>query len=516
MGLEDFLISTGVDGLINLVHKKGKIEMVDAAKELGLPVSTVEDWAKTLEAEGLIRIEYNITKEFLIWASLSPQKYTQKKGEISKSRQEATSKLENLKKSVDQNLEELEKTRDEFEGRKTEVESQLDVLSEDVKQASQLAAQAKEIIEQKKVALRELEGQLSHARKELYEFEEVLKRSPAKEGGGEDAKKLMEKLEKISNSLETKVKDSSTRFNEITTKVEAIREDLETDTTSGQLASVKSELEEIKFARNELVKSAKALLEEAGAMGKRQKLLSDKVETIEQVRGQKVDSKKLKEEIESTYSGAMKASKEVMDEMQNNLMVVRKQIQDYSQAAYKYQSLNANLQNVQNRYSQESGQLSELLHNLDEAGAKYDADLNVARETLGSNKEEFEKLLNKAKQIDLMLSNIRDLQIEGKKLATTLKGLVMEANVVDMAAPEGVKKGAPVYMPAADVKRKLEGKVAAAISGAANSVGEVSADIAQRITLTEAEEKDFEKKREELRWLIHKMWEDDRSSSSDI
>lgn len=512
MGLEDFLISTGVDGLINLVHKHGRIETVVAARELGMPLSTVEDWAKTLEAEGLVRVEYKLTKEFLVWASLSPKKYSEKKEEISQNREEAINKLTTLKKSVDENLEELEKNEAEFAGKKASVEKQLNILSADVKDAATLADEAKGIIEQKKKNLHELEGQLKHARVELGEFEEVLRNSPAaREAGDKDTAKLMEKLESASSSLEQKVRESAASFEEITNKVNAIKEDLESDTSGQQLVEVKKDLEEVKFARNELVKSAKALLQEAADMGKRQKILSDKVAMIESVRSDKVDAKKMGVEIDVIYKKAMKASKDTMYEMQNNLMVVRKQIQDYSQAAYKYQSLKTNLESIQSRYTQESAQLSQLLHKLDAAQAKYDTDLKEAQNSLGDKKEKFDALLNKVKQIDLMLSNISEMRVEGKKLSTKLKGLMMESNIVDMAAPEGVKSGAPVYMPAANVKRQLEGQVAS-VAGA----GSVSADIAQKITLTAAEEKEFEKKREELRWLIHKMWEDDRDSKSDL
>ncbi|MFH0927242.1 MAG: hypothetical protein V1822_01560 [Candidatus Micrarchaeota archaeon] len=514
MGLEDFLISTGVDGLINLIHKMGRIETSQAAAQLGMPISTVEDWAKTLETEGLIRIEYKLTKEFLVWASLSPQKYTQKKEQVEKNKEETLSKLSGLKKSVDQNLEELERAGQEFESKKQGVSVQLNSLSADVREAGELAAAASSVIAQKKGALKELSGELEMAREELAEFEKAMKDQPAsqKGGRGDEGKELLQKLEKASTTLEEKVRVSSQEFENITNQINAIRDDLESDTSSQQLEQVKSELEDIRFARNELVKSAKALLQEASEMGKRQKSLDERVGAIESVRSNKADAPKIREEIDAAYKKATKASRDVMYEMQNNMQAVKKQIQDYSQAAYRYQSLQGHLQNIEGGYSKESAQLNELLHRLDEAQAKYDADLKNAQETLGDKKEKFEGLLNKVKQIDLMLSNIRELEIEGKKLSTRLKGLMMEANVIDMAAPEGVKSGAPVYMPAADVRRKLEGRGKPAAAGAGTAP--ISHELAQKITLSEEEEKEFEKKREELRWLIHRMWEEDRGGNA--
>ncbi len=519
MGFEDFLISTGVDGLINLIHERKKVEISDASRQLGIPTTTIENWAKTLEKEGLIKIDYNLTKQFLIWASLDSQEYAQKKEQNAIDRAQVSKKLEKLEKTVSQNLVELEDVKLQFEGKREDVEQKLGILSQDVRDATLLATQATQQIETKKNNLKQLEKELIDARKELSQFEEEIKNSPVTENQKkEGSEELMQKLDGACSSIEQKIANTSQEFEQIVDRLNTIARDLDGDDSSKMLEQIKSELDEVKFARNELVKSAKALLEEAKDMGERQSILSQRVLAIEKVRGQKFDPKKLKVEIEGIYEQAVKSSKEIMDQMQNDLLVVRKQIQDYSQATYKYQTISSRVQNIQNRYNVESSQLSALLTNLEQAQTKYANDLEDAKKMLGSNKEQFETLLNKAKQIDLMLSNVNDLKVEGEKLATHLKGLIREAQIVDMAAPTDARQmlktqKSPVHMPVAQVRNKLEND---SVIDDDIHTQEQYKQISDKITLTEQEERDFEKKREELRWLIHRMWEEDRAGEPQL
>ena len=66
MALDDLLISTGVDNLIRIVKERGRVEIGSAARELRLPARTVEDWAHVLEEEGIITVEYKLTKAYLV------------------------------------------------------------------------------------------------------------------------------------------------------------------------------------------------------------------------------------------------------------------------------------------------------------------------------------------------------------------------------------------------------------------------------------------------------------------
>jgi DNA-binding transcriptional ArsR family regulator len=79
MEMEDLLISTGVDSLIRLVKEKRRVELLVASQLLGLPQSTVEDWAHILEEEGIIKIDYQLTKVYFIWVPPTEEEILEKK-----------------------------------------------------------------------------------------------------------------------------------------------------------------------------------------------------------------------------------------------------------------------------------------------------------------------------------------------------------------------------------------------------------------------------------------------------
>ncbi len=61
----DGSLKTGVDGLIELLKKKNKLSIADAAKALGIGEATVKQWADFLVEENIIGLEYKFTKPFI-------------------------------------------------------------------------------------------------------------------------------------------------------------------------------------------------------------------------------------------------------------------------------------------------------------------------------------------------------------------------------------------------------------------------------------------------------------------
>ena len=59
-------ITTAVDSLVSLVNERKRISMEEAAQNLGLPESIINEWASFLEEEHILGIEYQITTPFLV------------------------------------------------------------------------------------------------------------------------------------------------------------------------------------------------------------------------------------------------------------------------------------------------------------------------------------------------------------------------------------------------------------------------------------------------------------------
>ena len=59
------VVTTGVDALLNLLHKEERIALFDAAKKLHVPGNTVQSWVDFLVEEHIVGIEYKFTKPYI-------------------------------------------------------------------------------------------------------------------------------------------------------------------------------------------------------------------------------------------------------------------------------------------------------------------------------------------------------------------------------------------------------------------------------------------------------------------
>ncbi|MBW2977104.1 hypothetical protein KY347_06705 [Candidatus Woesearchaeota archaeon] len=120
MGLTDSIIETGVDKLVKLVNSKGRISSYDAAKELGVGMSVVMEWADFLEEEGIINIEYKFTKPFLVARKVTKKDVQEKAKEFSGKRDVFVRKAEVSLSFLDRESEKLKKLKEEFDKLKGE------------------------------------------------------------------------------------------------------------------------------------------------------------------------------------------------------------------------------------------------------------------------------------------------------------------------------------------------------------------------------------------------------------
>ena len=83
MAVINSIIETGVDRLVKLVKERGKIAIKDAAKQLGVGSTVIEEWVDFLEDEGIISVEHSLTKSYLVGRKLSKKEVAVKAKEFS-------------------------------------------------------------------------------------------------------------------------------------------------------------------------------------------------------------------------------------------------------------------------------------------------------------------------------------------------------------------------------------------------------------------------------------------------
>jgi SMC interacting uncharacterized protein involved in chromosome segregation len=114
MAADDVLLSTGVDGLVKLVRDRGRIELRDAAVELGISQGVLEEWARVLEKEGVLKIDYLFTKVYLTTPSTEKNEAQKKAKDISDIQVTLSREVETQVKRLERVGKELDEMRDEF------------------------------------------------------------------------------------------------------------------------------------------------------------------------------------------------------------------------------------------------------------------------------------------------------------------------------------------------------------------------------------------------------------------
>src|SRR3989344_7463494 len=114
MALDDLLISTGVDHLIKLIKERQRMEIGAIAEELKLPLRTVEDWSHVLEEEGLVTIEYKLTKIYLVWHAPSREEVREKTEKLEHKATGVRTDITGLVSKVDRGAREVEQMQTEL------------------------------------------------------------------------------------------------------------------------------------------------------------------------------------------------------------------------------------------------------------------------------------------------------------------------------------------------------------------------------------------------------------------
>ncbi|MEM4197015.1 MAG: hypothetical protein QXV64_02780, partial [Candidatus Anstonellaceae archaeon] len=481
MGLDDYLVHTGVDNLIKLIKEKKKIEIQDAAAILKVPISIVRIWAKTLEDEKIIKIDYSLTKEYLIWRGLEEKEYQQKKEEIDEKRMQIIKKLSGMKKMVDENVEDLEKVRDEFLELKDRTKKALESVAGDLEEAEILTHRIDQQLLEKKQVLQTMHNEIKKASTTLVEINSLIRQD-----GGIDTKKaleLKERMDQLNKKIEEKVEKINRTFEEINKIYSTFEEKIKDVDYNAQISQIKNELNDLKYSKQELLKLAKNILLEEKEIEEKSNQLNKRLEEISE---QIVDYKpgEIEKRIQKLYSMIIEDSKELAGPLKEEFNNIKETINNYSNLLYNYQQTIQRLENIQDKYQREAAEIAKIIDMIEDARNKYLKDIQDAKESLGENKQRYEQLLERAKKIEMILTNVDELKEEGKKLSNKLKGLMMETEIVEVTVPSEKEKSmmqqesAEQYLPFQLVKK---------------------------IELTKKEEEEFKRKKEELSFLIEKL-----------
>ena len=173
MEIESSFIETGVDKLVKIVNERGRIALSDAARELGVSASVVQEWVDFLEEEGIIGVEYKLTKPFLVGRKLTKKEVEDKVKEFASKKEIFVRKAEVSLSFLEKQAEDLRKVKNEFDKLKGGLGLELDKVRNEVTELEKYQNMRQELQKQ-------IEEQKSDSRNKIEELVQAIAREQKK------------------------------------------------------------------------------------------------------------------------------------------------------------------------------------------------------------------------------------------------------------------------------------------------------------------------------------------------
>jgi len=204
-------IETGVDKLVGLVNRRKRISVPEAAKELGVAVPVLEEWADFLEEEGIISLQYKLAKTFLVERRLSKEEVEEKAKQFEGKKESFVRRVETAASSIDREAEGLTNLKQEFEKIKKDLGGEIDGVQSQLKELEKFEDLKKnidkEMISQQqefKDKIREMDSQISREEKR---YEEILAEVDAEKAKLSEEHGEAETLEKEEERITKRLQD---------------------------------------------------------------------------------------------------------------------------------------------------------------------------------------------------------------------------------------------------------------------------------------------------------------------
>ncbi len=191
-------IETGVDKLVSLVASEKKIELEAAAKKLSIDPTVVKEWADFLEEEGIIGIQFSLSKTFLVEKRLSGS-------EVKKKASEYENKREAFVRRVDSALKQLEDETAGFESIKKQYDAVKDQIGDEIEAVKEEMDQLRHYEQLKKSMDHDILKQKIEYQKSIEEIRERLH---------QEEKRYAKIIEEVTQE-EKKIEADKTEFDDI-------------------------------------------------------------------------------------------------------------------------------------------------------------------------------------------------------------------------------------------------------------------------------------------------------------
>jgi len=271
MGIGESIIETGVDKLVKLVKERGRIALADSAKELGVSTTVVQEWVDFLEDEGIISVEYKLTKPYLVERKLTKKEVDVKSKEFEGKKEGFIRKAEVSLSFLQKQSEDLKKVKSEFDRLKGELGLQLDTVRSELEQLEKYQQlkhdMQKQIEDQKSDAKMKIDDLIKQITTEQRRYQELvsdvkrerddLTREKAEAKSIEESEKILGKklsalksmigmIEKRVSDEDASIKNSESHIERLNTMINEIKKHVEEEKSTIEPLIAKSRYQEKK------------------------------------------------------------------------------------------------------------------------------------------------------------------------------------------------------------------------------------------------------------------------------
>ena len=509
MALDDLLISTGVDQLIKLVKDKGRVEIGAAASELSQPIRTIEDWSHVLEDEGLVRVEYKLTKIFLVWTGPSREYVAQKSEKLEKKAAGARQDIDKLLTRVEEGGQEL----DQMEGEIEKLEKAPPIATAD---AEKLKGELAALEERYNASFETALGKMAALEKKLAAVKPKIEGSGGKQGakGEQDFSRDLASLSKFESTLQAQLDETDSFFQSFQGKLEDFRKRIEEGKSDQKISELKEELASVRSLKDERLGAVEAIVDEQKAVGEKLSAAEKKINALSEREDSVAGAKRRLLEIRRLADDAKKQRKNVTGQLSDTLSLVKKQISDIREIDARHEEARREVQSLKDDYVDIAEEISRANEELSSKQKEISGRIALQSRAISGGRGGLTK-----EEVLKVSALIKELKAEQARMEQNLLSLTKQTEVLQLEA-EGAKAAVPSPpQPAKVAMRAVAGRAEAEEAQASQGIppavpgGDVPIEFVEKVKLSAEEESEFEHKRDELRTLIRKMWEESKGDS---
>jgi len=560
MEFDELLITTGVDALVRLVKEKERIELEEAASILNIAPEMLEEWARVLEEEGILRIEYRLTKIYMAWVKPTEAEIATEVSSFKEEKKGIEAEVELVSRRVAEGTGGLEDLRRSFAEFYAKAYPRMEALEKAVAPIPAGKTISDAAFAKQAAALVEMSAKLETLRRALGDIRKDVDSLAVERRGGE-SKAAMERIDKMSadlSSMEEELGQIRKRASQqgagegvlpsvtdMRKKLDVLRKEF-TD-MRGRNAKLRQDMISLQESSQILKEVAESIMGHEGKVetlrSEMEALAAETDKLMERANGLSATVKGSLE-LAERYGESINVAKGILSRFpsQEKVMTELETLKTMEEKLIEKTDALEKLLEAAGGKQVTAKQFTELTKRMDDKAVQIRKDMDVLATALEDEKATylaFQKIKEKVvpsiegyqKQLDDMTSTLAKmkqdiagqqtgLRDEAKKVQEAMKGQDMQSAMKLAQDIRDRKKSLD------DIRQTLEeltttsdnlnkritllsreAKLLEIRTGAPAEATAKEKELKQQLELSAEEEMEFKKKREELKNLIKKLWE---------